>query len=797
MSRTSWRRPLAGLVSAAALTATAIAGTTASPATAADATTAIQILSFNDFHGALESPSSGNGGVLNLSTLVQQEKATNANTVVAGAGDLIGATPLLSAAFHDEPTIEAMNALGLDVSSVGNHEFDEGRVELTRMRYGSQAGGNGCHPADGCQDGDAFGGSAFPYLAANVIDDLTGQPVFQPTYVRELSGVKVGFIGMTLEGTPEIVSPSGVAGLTFLDEADTANKYAAQLQAQGVQTIVVLLHEGGLPASTSDPNSCAVSGAITDIVNRMNPAIDTVVSGHTHQAYICTINNKLVTSAGVSARFLTDIDLTVDTATGDVVTQTGRNIAAALSTPDDTCLVPIIDKYKSAIAPIANRVVGKISADITRTANAAGESALGDVIADGQLDATSAADKGGAVAAFMNPGGIRANLTYAQSKSEGDGNVTFEEMFTVQPFGNNLVTLTLTGAQIDAMLEQQFDNPTAGQNRILQVSRTVTYTYDASKPKGEKVDIASIRINGTPIVATQSYRITVNSFLADGGDGFSVLRQGTNRLGGAVDTDAFEDYFEAHPTGVTPGPQNRITMVGSAPSPSPSASASPSPSPTASTTASATPSPSPSATAPPRTCSAVAPQGGSAASVTLSLSHQQITAGNTPRLSGTVLDATGRPVAGTDLVVLGKSWGESTYQAIGTPVRPAADGTVTTSVRPSRQTTYVVRAGTLRQSGNVTVFVHRRVEIQLPRTSRIANPVRIEGYVVPAESVRFGVGMLQNGRFTYLSEGVTTAGGRFGTEMRLPRGDYALVVYTSARQGVLAGSRSVRLNVVG
>jgi 5'-nucleotidase len=531
-------------------------------ATAADSGTVdVQILAVNDFHGNLEPPagSSGRigtinaGGVEYLATHINQLRATNPNTVVVSAGDMIGASPLISALFHDEPSIEAFNLIGLDFNAVGNHEFDEGVTELLRMQSG------GCHPVDGCQDGDPFAGARFKFLAANVVWRDTGKQIFPPVLVRHFGGKKIAFIGMTLEGTPTIVTPSGVAGVRFLDEADTVNYWVPRIKALGIEAIVVLIHEGGFPSGGY--NECpGISGPIVDIVNRMDDEVDLIISGHTHQAYNCVIDGRIVTSASSFGRIVTDIDLTMDKATGEIVSAQANNVIVTRDVPLSAPLTALVDKYRALSAPLANRLIGSITNIITRTANGAGESALGDVIADAQLYATQPVGFGEAVVAFMNPGGIRADLTYLQSGSEGDGNVTYGEAFIVQPFGNSLVTMSLTGAQIDAVLEQQFDNPSVGQTRILQVSNGFSYTWSMSAPTGSKVDIASIMINGVPIDPSAVYRVTVNSFLADGGDNFTALIQGTDRLGGAVDLDALEAYFLAF-SPISPGPQNRITVV--------------------------------------------------------------------------------------------------------------------------------------------------------------------------------------------------------------------------------------------
>ena len=525
----------------------------------------VQILGLNDFHGALEPPSGSGGrigatnagGVEYLATHVANLEATNDKTFFVSAGDLIGATPLLSALFHDEPTIEAMNLAGLDYAAVGNHEFDEGVTELIRMQKG------GCHPVDGCQDGDPFKGAKFDYLAANVKYKATGQTIFAPYRLARVGTMKIAFVGMTLEGTPSIVSPGGIQSVNFLDEAETVNALVPQLKAQGVETIIVLLHEGGRVTDSLNEatvNNCTnPSGAILPVVQAMDDEVDVVVSGHTNWAVNCVIDGKVVTGAGSAGRLLTDIDLQISRTTRDVVGASVNNRIVTRTVAPAAGLTALVSKYQAIAAPIANRVIGQITTDITRAANAAGESALGDVIADAQLDATNDAATGNAVVAFMNPGGIRADLVYAGSAAgEGDGNVTYGEMFTVQPFGNSMVTMTLTGAQIDTLLEQQFDNPIAGQSRMLQVSTGFTYTWTASAPTGSKV--SAIAINSVPVNPAASYRVTVNSFLAEGGDNFTVLIQGTDRLGGEVDTDALERYIATN-SPVAPGPQNRITRL--------------------------------------------------------------------------------------------------------------------------------------------------------------------------------------------------------------------------------------------
>lgn len=535
----------------------------------------VQLLALNDFHGNLLPPagSSGRVGTVNaggaeyLATHVRMLSETNRNTHVVSAGDLIGASPLLSALFHDEPTIEAMNMIGLDLNAVGNHEFDEGTTELLRMQQG------GCHPVDGCQDGDAFAGADFKFLAANVVNKTTREPLFPPYVIEHFSGAKIAFIGMTLEGTPNIVSPSGVAGFDFLDEADTANALIKKIK-KTTDAIVVLIHEGGSPTAL-DINGCAnVSGPIIDIAQRLDDEVDLVVSGHTHQPYNCVIDGKPVTSAFSFGRLITDIDVRVDKRKQEVTSIAINNRIVTRDVPVASDITALIAKYQALAAPIANRLIGHITADILRTNDASLEQSMGNVIADAQLDATDDAGFGDAVASFMNPGGVRADLLYAGSSAgEGDGVVTYGELFTVQPFGNSLVTMTLTGAQIDRMLEEQFcglnspSNVPAGFFKVLLPSVGFHYTWDQSEAGvvncdvANAVDAAGVTINGVPLNLGASYRVTVNSFLADGGDGFPVLKQGTDRLGGAVDTDAFEAFLAAaEPTGISPAPQDRIDV---------------------------------------------------------------------------------------------------------------------------------------------------------------------------------------------------------------------------------------------
>lgn len=547
MSIPGMRRAAIGLT-ALAVTAFGAVATTPEQAEAGPRPVDVTLLALNDFHGNLEPPSGSSGsiagqpagGVEYLATHLAELRAAakKKNTITVAAGDLIGASPLLSAAFHDEPTIEALSMAGLDYASVGNHEFDEGAAELLRIQNG------GCHPVDGCADGTPYQGAGFQYLSANAFKTATGRPLLPPYAIHKVQGVKIGFIGMTLEGTPQIVSQEGVAGLSFADEADTANRYARELRRKGVEAIVVLLHEGGSQAAGGGINDCVgMTGPIVDIANRMDPSIDVVVSGHTHQAYNCNINDKLVTSASSFGRLVTDIDLKIDRRTGDVLTAGAENVVVTRDVAQDPAQTALISRYKEVLGPVADREVGQTSEAITRAQETLfgtqmGESALGNLIADAQLAATD--DEQGAVAAFMNPGGVRADLD--------TGPVTYEEAFTVQPFANNLVTLDLTGAQLYCLLEQQFIT-----NRTLYPSSTVRYVVDPNGTTGPSTDPCagtrvvggSLTFGGVAVDTAATYRVTVNNFLAGGGDGFSVLTGGTNLVTGMIDLDAFVAYLTA------------------------------------------------------------------------------------------------------------------------------------------------------------------------------------------------------------------------------------------------------------
>jgi 5'-nucleotidase len=552
---------------ALALTALALVASPL-PAAAQSATVYLRILAINDFHGYLRASSGGiritdpndktkkitveAGGAEHMATLVKELSVGHKNTIFVAAGDLIGASPLLSAMFHDEPTIESLSMMGLALASVGNHEFDEGEDELKRMQNG------GCHPVDKCQGPHPFLGAKFHYLAASTVETATGKTVFPPYEVREFDGIPVAFIGLTLKGTAGIISPSSAAGLEFHDEAETVNALVPELKAHGIEVIVVLIHEGGYP--TGDYNECpAISGAIVDIVRKFDRAVDVVISGHTHQPYVCEIDGRLVTSADKYGTLVTAIDLTLDTKTRNVVSTKADNVIVRINTlPEDAEQTALIESYEKLAAPIANRHAGSVTATLSRMPNEAGESPLGDIVADAQLAATVAAANGGALIAFTNPGGIRDHID-----KHDDGGVSYAKIFASQPFRNHLVTLTLTGNQIKTMLEQQWQPQDPKRARILQVSKGFSYAYDDSKPLGERIIAESMSLNGERIDPAKSFRITVNDYLSTGGDGFAVLTEGTAPQIGAYDADVLYTYFQAN-SPISPAPLDRIRRLNEA-----------------------------------------------------------------------------------------------------------------------------------------------------------------------------------------------------------------------------------------
>lgn len=525
----------------------------------------VQLLAINDLHGNLEPPPGHDGsvlaraddpsarlgspaaagrtvsipagGVAYLATHVRELRKNNPNTVFVSAGDLTGASPLVSNLFQDEPVILAMNLIGLDFEAVGNHDFDRGLVELQRL----QAGGAATRAADsGAPEPGPFSGAKFKYLAANVLG-RDGMTVFPPYAIREFGGVKVAFVGMTLEGTPTVTTPEAIVGLTFKSEVKTANALVPELRARGVAAAILLVHQGGFQSDSGTYDSCeGFGGELSTLLRELDPTFRVIVSGHTHQGYNCTVDGRIVTSATSYGRVITKIDLTLDPAKGELVDAHAKNLIVTHDVTPDPEVAALVADYVKRAAPFAERVVGYLEGPFTRdpkTAHSTScETPLGDLIADAQLASTRGA---GAVVAFMNPGGVRTDLV--PDKGAGVSPVRYGAVFEVQPFGNRLVTVSLTGAEIRELLEKQFarDRP-----RVLSPSKGFSYRYvfDAAS-RTATIDPASIRLSGAPVLPAQRYRVTVNSFLAAGGDGFSVLARAANRTPGALDIDAMTAYL--------------------------------------------------------------------------------------------------------------------------------------------------------------------------------------------------------------------------------------------------------------
>ncbi len=494
----------------------------------------VQLLGINDFHGHLEPTFTGKigrktlrrrdrvpaGGAEYLATHVRMLSRRNPNTLVVSAGDLVGASPLLSALFHDEPTIEAMNEIGLDLNAVGNHEFDEGHVELRRLQRG------GCHPTDGCGDGTPFGGAKFRFLAANVVSRHNGKPLFAPYAIRKLGGVRVGFIGMTLEGTPDMVPPSVSRALRFVDEADTANRYVRVLRRKKVQAIVVLLHEGSSPRRPALVDDCpGLNGPIEDIVRRTSREVDVFLTGHTHAAYNCVIDRRRVTSGAAAGRLITRVQMIIDRRRNDVVQARADNWIVGQDVMRAPDITELISRYAQLADPLRTRVVGRLAVGASRTVDDSGERRVGNLIADAQRGAA------GSDAAFVNPGEIRTGIPA--------GDVDYASAFRAQPFGSSLVTMTLTGAQVREVLKEQWCGRQT--QRILQPSQSVRYAWSLSTAAaiqgrpcaGAPNPVSELAIGGEPVETEREYRVTVSSMLAGGFNRYETLAAGTERTGRA------------------------------------------------------------------------------------------------------------------------------------------------------------------------------------------------------------------------------------------------------------------------
>ncbi|RZK02401.1 MAG: bifunctional metallophosphatase/5'-nucleotidase [Novosphingobium sp.] len=568
---------------AAALLVSACAAPMASrpgtPATASADPVTVGIIGINDFHGALEPPKQsvflpdGKGGTVGipaggaawLASAIDGVRANYPNNVVVSAGDMISASQFASSVYLDEPTIGVMNRIGVAFNAVGNHEFDRGRQELLRMQNG------GCeqHTARQPCQLERFAGAQFKYLAASTKTE-DGSSLFPATGLKSFGEgsrkVTVGFIGLTLKGTPELVSSAGIKGLTFADEADTINAAVPQLKAQGADAVVVLIHQGGKTPAGSDPSGCKdFIGDIQPIIDRLDPAVDVVVSGHTHWAYVCdyaAINPAkpvLLTSAGVYGELVSDIELKIDPVSHRVVSKRARNVVvqslpyvASRGPVPNSDLVPVIQpradvaeyvaRYVDAAKKFSERTIGRLGGPAARReiGDVDYGGPLASLIADGQLAATREA---GAQISFMNAFGVRAPLVPA-----ADGSVSFGMIYATQPFNNQLVTMTISGAELKAVLEQSFID--SGPEQFLTPSAGFTYTVDRKAAAGSRV--SAMRLNGKAIDPKADYRISVSDFLSNGGDGFSVFARQRDKVRGTTDIDALEAWIRAVPVRAVP-----------------------------------------------------------------------------------------------------------------------------------------------------------------------------------------------------------------------------------------------------
>jgi 5'-nucleotidase len=511
--------------------------------------TEVQLVTLNDFHGNIEASkyvwasayaegerTISAGGIDTLGAALQAWRKQDPELLLVGAGDLIGASPAISSMWADEPTIGAMNLLGLRVSSVGNHEFDPGRVELLRQQRG------GCKsPREdkACKFEPTYEGAKFQYLAANVVDMVTRKPILPAYKIETAHGVKVAFMGTVLRDAAEKALASGIAGLEFVDEADAINRQLPELRKQGVGVFVVLIHQGGRTTDKFDQQDCThLTGPIVDVVKRLDPAIRLVVSGHSHRGYLCKVDGRLVTQSDMGGHVMSRIKLTVDTATNTL-----RDVSATQEVmvpgtwPADPALDAYLKKVRERSAAALARPVATLAVpSVIREKHDDGESALGDLVADSTL---TAGRPFGAQIAFMNNGGMRQDL------DSGPGNrVTVGQAMMVLPFGNTMVAMNLRGSQIYALLEQQWTGGRDITRGLLQVSDGFTYEWDPKRPEGAKVVPGSVMLNGVPLEKDTSYRVVVNNFLAEGGDGFPMFVSGGNRAEtGIRDIDALTAYL--------------------------------------------------------------------------------------------------------------------------------------------------------------------------------------------------------------------------------------------------------------
>lgn len=534
----------------------------------------INLVALNDFHGHLEASkfvyasardkretTVSAGGIDNLAAALQAFRLEDRDLLLVGAGDLVGASPAMSSMWADEPSLVALGMLGLRLSAVGNHEFDQGRKELLRKQNG------GCAsplPAKACKLAPDFSGAPFGYLAANVIDSATGKPLLPAWSIQQVKGVKIAFIGAVLKDTASVVTASGIAGLSFVDEAPAINRAAGEARANGATAFVVLIHQGGdTPEPFDQPDCSQLKGPIVGIARQLDPAIRLIISGHTHKGFQCKVDGRTITQAQMGGHVLSRIRLSIDPASGAVRDVAVRNVPVLPGQyPADPKVAAYLAQVRAQSKAALARPLARVAArSVARKQNEAGESPLGDLVADAVVEATRAQ---GVQVGFMNQGGLRSDFDVG-----ADLVATFGQAQAVLPFSNTLVVMDMTGAQLRALLEQQFQRSDPDEERaMLQVSRGLTYRWDNALPKGRKVVAGSIRIDGVPLDVARTYRVVANNFLAEGADGFPQFAAARNKNDtGIVDLDAFIGLLTKNERGgvsaalAAPAPAPRIVRV--------------------------------------------------------------------------------------------------------------------------------------------------------------------------------------------------------------------------------------------
>ncbi len=536
----------------------------------------VQLLALNDLHGNLDpvagasgrithrGPEIQAGGLAQAATLLEAARAGQRNTLTVAAGDMIGGSPLISALFHDEPTVEALGELGLTVSSAGNHEFDEGAAELRRVIDG------GCHPEDGCAPDAPYQGADFDYLAANVTAKGATEPLFTPYAIRTLpGGQRIGFIGVVTKDAPSAINAAMIRDVEFHDEVPVIARYSRELTRRGVRAQVLLVHEGEAVSGTAGARcdeggpGARLNGRIKDIAERATSAVDVVVSGHSHLSYECVVKDprgraRAVTQADSFARSFTDLRFDLD-ARDDVVRDSVRavHVPVPVTTAPQPAMAKLVETWRARSQELAARVVGYIAGDLPGRGSTLPETPLGSFLADAQAAATRAR---GADLALLNSGGMRADLVH-----RGDGAVTYADAYQVQPFDNPLWVLPLTGAQLTTALRQQFSGENEAVPRYLQLSDELRYSVDLSRSGADRLLAETIRVKGEPITADGVYRVALNDYLANGGNGFPVFAEVTTREGGdTTDLEALVTYLETTTSATAPAPvpaPGRITFV--------------------------------------------------------------------------------------------------------------------------------------------------------------------------------------------------------------------------------------------